>query len=63
MRKDGLTCLITSRNEINTLCWVKISVDDVSKYFFLFFFFFRKISFDTLGDNLHEMSKPILWEK
>ena len=43
--------------------WVKFSADDILKNFS---YFSQKTSFDIFqanGDNLHEMSKPIFWEK
>ena len=41
-----------------------LSADDILKYFS--FYFSQKIGFDIsckIGDNLHEMSKPIFLEK
>ena len=41
-------------------CWVIVSADDTLKYFS---YFPQKTGFDTsynLGDNLHELSKPIV---
>ena len=45
---------------------VKFSADDILKYFFLFFpenriWHFMQI--DSIGDDLHEMSNPVFWEK
>ena len=42
--------------------WVKFSAGDVLKYFLLFP---RKqiLLFHANGDNLHEMSNPVFWEK
>ena len=42
------------KEEVNFACWVKISADDIFKYFF-------EIGFD-ISCKLHEMSKPIFWE-
>ena len=48
-------------------CWVKTSADDILNFFFFKFFpenrlwpFMQIIS---SGDNLHEMSMPIFWER
>ena len=40
--------------------------DDILKYLFLFFqenMFWYFMQIVSSGDNLHEMSKPELWEK
>ena len=44
----------------NTACWVNLPADDTLKYFFSYFS--QKLGF-VRGDDLHEMSKPIFWEK
>ena len=46
--------------------WVKISVDEIFKYFFLIFSRKKVLSLHAnclLGGNLHEVLKPIFWEK
>ena len=46
-------------------CWVKTVADDIVKYYF-YFSQKKDLNFMQMvskGDRLHEMSKPILWEK
>ena len=41
----------------------KSSVDDILKYLYYFFPQNRLWNFLQIGDNLHEMPKPIFWQK
>ena len=50
-------------NAKHLVCWVKISADNILKYFL---YFPQKIGFDIsckLSPNLHEKSVPIFWEQ
>ena len=47
-------------------CWVKISANNILKHFFLFFLengIWHFMQIVSLGDNLHEVSNLIFWEK
>ena len=46
--------------------WIKFSADNISKEFFLFFpenRFWHFMQIVSNGDNLHEISNPVFWEK
>ena len=64
MKKNKLEChphFKSLRKKFNAeQAWVKISADDILKYFS---YFSQKTGIDFMQTSLHEMLKPIFWEK